>query len=133
MARFNEVPPESMLAAPSEWCPNPASTICLRVKGNSMGPSIQDDYIIAVDSSQVERPKLYGKIVVAWHKDEGLIVSRLQRFDSTELLLPDSRGYPPVSLSGWRILGKVLWWGRIGSLGRVKADHQSRLGSYVYA
>ena len=50
-----------------------------------MAPLIQHDYIIAVDASQVERLKLYGKIVIAWNKDEGLIVSRLQRFDGTEL------------------------------------------------
>lgn len=78
-----------------------------------MAPSIQDDNIIAVDASQGERTKLYGKIVIAWNKDEGLIVSRLQRFDGTELLMPDSREYERVSLRGdrgWRILGKVLWW-----------------------
>jgi SOS-response transcriptional repressor LexA len=111
--RLDRVPPESMLAAPSEWCPNPAFTSCLRVKGNSMAPLIQDDYIVAVDAAQVERSKLYGTIVIAWHKDEGLIVSRLQRFDDTELLMPDSREHAPVSLTsdrGWRVLGKVLWW-----------------------
>jgi SOS-response transcriptional repressor LexA len=111
--RFDRVPPESMLAAPSEWCPNPAFTSCLRVKGNSMAPSIQNDYIIAVDAAQVERSKLYGKIVIAWHKDKGLIVSRLQRFDGTELLTPDNREYESISLNAdrsWRILGKVLWW-----------------------
>lgn len=83
-----------------------------------MAPSIQDDYIIAVDASQVERSKLYGKIVIAWNKDEGLIVSRLQGFDGTELLMPDSRDYTPVSLSGdrsWRISGKVLWWVALAS------------------
>lgn len=48
-----------------------------------MAPSIQDYYIIAMDVSQVGHSKLYGKIVIAWHKDEGLIVSRLQRFDGT--------------------------------------------------
>lgn len=77
-----------------------------------MAPLIQHDYIIAVDASQVERLKLYGKIVIAWNKDEGLIVSRLQPFDGAELLMPDSRDYTPVSLSGhhsWPILGKVLW------------------------
>jgi len=94
-------------------CPNPAFTSCLRVKGNSISPAIQDGYVIAMDASQVERSKSYRKIVVAWHKDKGLIVSRLQRFDGTELLMPDSRDYEPVSLSAevnWRILGKVLWW-----------------------
>lgn len=113
VARFDQAPPESMFAAPSEWCPNPAFTSCLRGKGNSMSPAIQDGYVIAVDASEVERSKLYGKIVVAWSKDKGLIVSRLQRFDGTELLMPDSRDYEPVSLSAegnWRIMGKVLWW-----------------------
>jgi Peptidase S24-like len=64
--------------------PNPAFTSCFRVKGNSMSPAIQGGYIIAMDASQVEGSKLYGRIVVAWHKDKGLIVSRLQRFDGTE-------------------------------------------------
>jgi peptidase S24-like protein len=53
--RLDQVPPETMLAAPSEWCPNPAFTSCLRVKGNSMAPSIQDDYIIAVDAKSSGR------------------------------------------------------------------------------
>jgi SOS-response transcriptional repressor LexA len=113
MARFDQTAPESMFAAPSEWCPNPTFTSCLRVKGNSMAPAIQDGYVIAVDGSQVERSKLYGKIVVAWNRDQGLIVSRFQRFDATELLMPDNREYEPVSLrteGHWRILGKVLWW-----------------------
>ncbi len=41
VARFDQTSPESMFAAPSEWCPNPAFTSCLRVKGNSMSPAIQ--------------------------------------------------------------------------------------------
>jgi len=27
-----------MIAAPKNWCPNPASTSCLRVRGHSMSP-----------------------------------------------------------------------------------------------
>jgi SOS-response transcriptional repressor LexA/DNA-binding XRE family transcriptional regulator len=113
VARLDQTPPESMLAAPSEWCPNPAFTNCLRIKGNSMAPTIQNGYVVAVDASQVERTKLYGKVIIAWHKDEGLIVSRLRHIDGIELLMPDSRDFEPMSLSGdrsWRILGKVLWW-----------------------
>jgi hypothetical protein len=30
--------PESLIAAPSQWCPNPDQTISLRVKGDSMEP-----------------------------------------------------------------------------------------------
>jgi phage repressor protein C with HTH and peptisase S24 domain len=62
-------PAESMIAAPKDWCPNPGRTSCLRVRGNSMAPLIQDGYIVVVDSSQNDQIQLNGKIVIAWHKD----------------------------------------------------------------
>jgi SOS-response transcriptional repressor LexA len=104
--------PESMLAAPSDWCPNPAHTSCLRVHGRSMMPLIHDGYIIVIDTSQNNRLKLYGQIVVAAHKEQGLIVSRLQRFDHTEVLVPENREYEStaVSTNGWRVVAKILWW-----------------------
>ncbi len=103
--------PESLLAAPNQWCPNPAYTSCLRVRGRSMMPLIHDGYIIVVDTSQTNRRKLYGHIVVAAHKEQGLIVSRLQRFDDTEVLVPENREYDSTALStNWRIVAKILWW-----------------------
>jgi DNA-binding XRE family transcriptional regulator len=108
-----EISPESVLAAPAEWCPNPASTICLRVKGNSMSPLILDGYIIAVDTSDTEHNKVAGQIVVASHQEKGLLVSRLIRFDHTDVLVSDQREYealPVAAGSEWRIVGKVLWW-----------------------
>ena len=33
---------EQVIAAPVTWCPNPAHTNCLRVKGTSMNPYIED-------------------------------------------------------------------------------------------
>jgi phage repressor protein C with HTH and peptisase S24 domain len=109
---LDQVRPESMLAAPSDWCPNPTHTSCLRVHGRSMMPLIHDGYIIVIDTSQTNRLKLYGQIVVAAHKEQGLIVSRLQRFDHTEVLVPENREYEStaVSASGWRIVAKILWW-----------------------
>jgi len=106
-------PLESMIAAPKDWCPNPAATSCLRVKGNSMMPLIQDGYIVAVDSSQSERNELNGKIVIAWHRDMGLTVSRLERYGHTDTLQPENRAYKSITLDGkhkWKILAKVLWW-----------------------
>lgn len=106
-------PLESMIAAPKDWCPNPAATSCLRVKGNSMMPLLQDGYILAVDSSQSERGKLNGKIVIAWHKDMGLTVSRLERYGPTDTLQPENREYRSITLDSehkWKILAKVLWW-----------------------
>src|SRR5579859_2045854 len=74
---LSDAPIESMMAAPKDWCPNPAYTSCLRVRGNSMAPMIQDGYVVAVDSSQIDMNSQDGKIVIAWHKDVGLTISRL--------------------------------------------------------
>jgi len=104
---------ESMIAAPKDWCPNPASTSCLRVRGNSMSPLIRDGYILAVDSSQTEIAKLNGKIVIAWHRDKGLTVSRLNQFDHTIVLQSENASYESITLSSkqkWKIVAKVLWW-----------------------
>jgi SOS-response transcriptional repressor LexA/DNA-binding XRE family transcriptional regulator len=110
---LEQVRPEAMLAAPLDWCPNPKSTIGLRVKGNSMSPLILDGYIIALDTLDVHHDKLVGQIVVAWNPEKGLIVSRLIRFDHTDALVSDQREYESISLapeSKWRVVGKVLWW-----------------------
>ncbi|HEY1472071.1 MAG TPA: XRE family transcriptional regulator [Candidatus Acidoferrum sp.] len=106
-------PIEGMIAAPKDWCPNPAATSCLRVRGNSMTPLIPDGCIVAVDSSQTDHMVLNGKIVIAWHRNEGLTVSRFKRYDHTEILEPENHGYESITLSAkqrWKILARVLWW-----------------------
>jgi len=111
---LDQLKPEAVWAAPIEWCPNPASTISLRVAGNSMSPLILDGYIIAVDTSDTSRDHLVGQIVVARNIEEHrLLVSRLIRFDQTDALVSDQREHHSVSLangSSWRIIGRVLWW-----------------------
>jgi SOS-response transcriptional repressor LexA len=110
---LNDAQVESMFAAPLKWCPNPSATTCVRVRGNSMAPVICDGYILAVDSSQRDASELSGKVVVAWNRDLGLTVSRLQRYGNTEVLQPENRAYEPIVLNGkreWKILAKVLWW-----------------------
>jgi transcriptional regulator with XRE-family HTH domain len=111
---LDQLKPEALWAAPAEWCPNPASTISLRVVGNSMSPLILDGYMIAVDTSNTSRDDLVGQIVVARNtKENRLLVSRLIRFDHTDALVSDQREHQSVSLangSSWRIIGKVLWW-----------------------
>ena len=37
---LHDAPVESMIAAPKDWCPHPSSTSCLRVRGDSMTPTI---------------------------------------------------------------------------------------------
>ena len=113
---LSKVAPEDMIAAPAAWCPHPASTSCLRVKGNSMSPQIHDGDILAVDYSEVRHADLDGKIVVAWHKDKGLSVSRFRRYRGVEVLEAENRDYQSITLGSgrnWRIVGKILWWTRL--------------------
>lgn len=107
------IPAAEIIGAPVSWCPNPTYTRLLRVKGHSMEPLIRQGDILAVDSFQIDRAQLYGKVVIASGSKAGLCVSRLRRYDSLDVLEAENREYDPVVLnksSGWRIVGKVLWW-----------------------
>ena len=113
---LNKAPAEDMIAAPAAWCPHPASTSCLRVKGTSMSPLIHDGDILAVDYSALNHAELDGKVVVAWHKDKGLCVSRFRRYRDVEVLEAENRDYKTVTLGSdrnWRVVGKILWWTRL--------------------
>ena len=102
-----------MIAAPALWCPNPAATSCLRVRGASMSPMIDDGDIVVVDCTQHDGKELNGKIIVAWHKKTGLTLSRFLMMKGVQLLESENRDYRPISMGrdrNWRIVGKVLWW-----------------------
>ena len=78
-----------------------------------MSPLINDGDIIAVDCSQLDPNELSGKIVVAWHRENGLSLSRFLLANGVQLLESENRDYQPVILSkdrNWRLVGKVLWW-----------------------
>jgi len=110
---FRTIPATELVGAPSMWCPNPAYTNLLRVKGHSMEPLIHHGDIVAVDSFQTERSELDGKIIIASNEKTGLCVSRLRRYQNLDILEAENRKYKPVVLnkaSGWRIMVRVLWW-----------------------
>jgi SOS-response transcriptional repressor LexA len=103
--------PENLIAAPTQWCPNPAQTFCLRVKGDSMQPLLHDGYILVVDRKQNSVEALEGQMVVAHHQRLGMVVSRLFKLQGNRLLIPDNRAHDAVPFgAGWRIIGRVLWW-----------------------
>jgi phage repressor protein C with HTH and peptisase S24 domain len=107
------IPATKKMGVPSDWCPNPRYTSMLRVKGRSMEPLIRNGDILAVDSFQADRARLLGKIVVVSNEKDGLCVSRLRRYQNFDVLESENREYEPAVLnkaSGWRILGRVLWW-----------------------
>jgi phage repressor protein C with HTH and peptisase S24 domain/DNA-binding XRE family transcriptional regulator len=113
--KFNldRIPSSKLMGAPSEWCPNPRYTSLLRVRGHSMEPLIRNGDIVAVDSFRTDKSELEGKVVVVSHEESGLCVSRLRRYGSVDVLESENRAYEGIVLgknSGWRIIGKVLWW-----------------------
>jgi len=83
---FDTALTEGMIAAPAFWCPNPGQTNCLRVKGTSMSPLINDGDVVAVDGSQTDPVELNRKIVVAWHRENGLSLARFISADGVHLL-----------------------------------------------
>lgn len=110
---LDRVSSDTVVAAPRRWCPHPDDTRCLRVKGSSMSPWINDGDIIAVDTFETDPSKLNGKIVVAWHEEHGLSVARFRRIDRTETLESENREYEPIVFGKdrrWKIIGKVVGW-----------------------
>jgi len=108
---FQDASAEEMIAAPALWCMRPQDTVCLRVKGTSMSPLIDDGDIVAVDESITNPEQLNGKVVVAWHRKSGLALARFIATDGVHLLQSENRGYMPVRIEKdrrWRIVGKVL-------------------------
>ena len=78
-----------------------------------MAPLIQDGYLVAVDSSLTNMNDLDGKIVIAWHRDVGLTISRLRLYDHTAVLVPENSEFAGVTIGAkqpWKIVGTVLWW-----------------------
>src|SRR6202051_4414770 len=69
---LDDMPAHEMIAAPAVWCPHPTETTCLRVRGASMSPLINDNDIVAVDRSATNPRELSGKIVVTWHGESGV-------------------------------------------------------------
>jgi SOS-response transcriptional repressor LexA len=116
-ADFSSATAVDMIAAPAKWCPNPAQTNCLRVKGTSMSPLIDDGDVVVVDGSQTDTKKLNGKIVVAWHREKGLSLARLILVDGVQLLESENRERMRITMEKdrkWQIVGRVIWWIRQG-------------------
>src|SRR5579872_2578541 len=95
---FGSATAEEMIAAPAIWCPNPADTNCLSVKGTSMSPLINDGDVVAVDGAQTNPDELNRKIVVAWHRESGLSLARFVSAAGVHLLEAENRDYSPVTM-----------------------------------
>lgn len=111
-ANLGQISAEAVIAAPTIWNPNAADTSCLRVKGSSMKPSINDGDLVAVDASQNDTGELSGKIVVVSQREQGLLLGRFRVLDGTQILESENREYEPLVLGtgrDWKLIGKVVW------------------------
>lgn len=105
---------EDLVLLPRAWCPRPADTSCIRVAGDSMEPKLAHGDLVVVERLQpAERAALFGKMVAAWHRDEGVTVKWLHRYGESEMLVAENRAYPPIPITAdpeWRIIGPVLYY-----------------------
>ena len=111
-SNVEQSPAVAKLMAPAAWNDHATSVRCLRISGDGMAPLIGDGSIVAADLAQFDPAKLYNFIVLAWHKDFGLMVRRLKKLGAAEVLVADAdRGGNPIALDrNWRILGRIIWW-----------------------
>lgn len=109
---LDHLPTVSTVVLPKDWTQNHLALRCLHVSGDGMHPLLQNGSIVAVDLSQFDRSRLYGEIVLLWHKDFGLKIHRLQKLGDNEVLLSEAGGDTPVLAldRNWRLLGRVVWW-----------------------
>jgi len=98
-----------------DWCPHPEQTVCVRVSGESMTPTIPDGGLVAIDLAQRDPARLARRIAAfkrdggvtikrLFQTDDGLWVARPDNVDSNEIYV-----YPPDRIFDV-ILGKVVWW-----------------------
>jgi transcriptional regulator with XRE-family HTH domain len=109
----DQSPVIAKVMAPNEWNENHQSIRCIRLAGDGMAPLIAAGSIVAVDLSQFGSTKVDNSIVLAWHKDFGLLVRRIKKFGAAEVLVTEGDHGGPGTLSldrNWRILGRIVWW-----------------------
>lgn len=110
---------EDMLPMPESLCPHPDSIVCIRVEGDSMSPVLEPGYIVAVDTAETDRARLYNQMVAARDPEGGVTIKWFRKSGNSEMLIPNhtSKRHQPVVIvaaaegeQGWSIIGKVLWW-----------------------
>lgn len=106
---------EDVLLVPARFCPHPIETTCIRISGDSMSPLLEDGYVVAVDTAEVEAQRLYNEMVAARDPEGGVTIKWLRKVGPDLLLVPQhtSTRYQPIILtrtSGWKIVGRVVWW-----------------------
>jgi len=105
---------EDMLLLPRKWFPHPGEIYAVRVCGDSMSPTIENGYIVFIDTARRD-PKLLVEKMVAAREGAGVTIKWLRRDGSTFMLVPQhtSTKYPVRIMrrdGDFSIVGEVVRW-----------------------
>lgn len=107
---------EGYVLVPYGWCPDAQNFSCLRVRGDSMTPILNDGAIVGVDHTQRDPAMLHHQMVAARYEDGVTIKWLEQQPDGGLLLVPENKSYPTLRLPRAEanpIIGSVSWsWNR---------------------
>lgn len=99
----------------SRWCPHPTQTVCLRIAGDSMEPTVPDGGLVAVDHAQRDPAALIGRMV-AFRVDGGVTIKRLKFSPQGKWIgAPDNPNSQDVLVFEDdeirdAVIGRVVWW-----------------------
>jgi transcriptional regulator with XRE-family HTH domain len=113
-AQVQERDVERVITMPTFLIPHPDETVCVRVKGESMAPTLQEGFICAVDTRHTNPMQLVEHMVAARDPEGGVTIKWLRKMDSGALILVPQHTSPryPILTFGpeWSIVGRVCCW-----------------------
>lgn len=96
------------LVIPRAFVPNPESTVCVRVRGESMRPTIPAGAVVGIDTSPGDLRSLDGCVVAVQSATEGAMLKRMLLFSGVWWFSSDNPEFAPFRISEeWRVAGVV--------------------------
>jgi len=96
--------------------PHPETIRCVRIRGDSMAPTLTDGSIVAVDTTPVPLRNLEGRVVCSRTAEATVVIKRLRLRDHYVLLFSDSadqQTFPPLVVDLREleepIIGQIIW------------------------
>lgn len=108
---------EDYCVVPRDWVKDPKSVFCLRARGTSMEPIVQDKSVVAINMAEKDPQNLHGKIA-AVKVEDGCAIRRIYLYGEELHCIPDNPLGPEnrpyyfnISKVKNPIIGKVVWVG----------------------
>jgi transcriptional regulator with XRE-family HTH domain len=96
--------------------PHPETIRCVRIRGDSMAPTLTDGSIVAVDTTPIPLRNLEGRVVCSRTAETAVVIKRLRLRDHYALLFsdnPDQQAFPPIVVDLREleepVIGQITW------------------------